>query len=68
MSFSTGLKGIKPEDAQAAEDLVFATLSRLVSDGLPADAVEAGVNAWNSPCAKTTPVRSRAACRLCCAP
>ena len=45
MSFSTGLKGIKPEDAQAAEDLVFATLSRLVGEGLPADAVEAGVNA-----------------------
>jgi presequence protease len=43
--FSTGLKGIRPQDAQAVEDLVFTTLHDLVRDGLPADAVEAGVNA-----------------------
>jgi len=45
MTFSTGLKGIRPEDARAVEDLIFATLGDLVRDGLPADAVEAGVNA-----------------------
>jgi Zn-dependent M16 (insulinase) family peptidase len=45
MLFSTGLKGIRPKDAQAVEDLVFTTLDRLAREGLPADAVEAGVGA-----------------------
>ncbi len=45
MFFSTGLKGVRPEDASAMEDLIFDVLARLSRDGLPADAVEAGVNA-----------------------
>ncbi|MHC1712618.1 MAG: insulinase family protein [Solidesulfovibrio sp.] len=45
MTFSTGLKGIKPGDGKAVEELVLKTLAGLVRDGLPADAVEAGVNA-----------------------
>ena len=45
MTFSTGLKGIRPGDAQTVEELIFATLAELVRTGLPADAVEAGVNA-----------------------
>ncbi|MEF3695929.1 insulinase family protein [Desulfolutivibrio sp.] len=44
MSFSTGLKGIDPEDASRVEELVLATLEGLVRDGVEAEAVEAAVN------------------------
>lgn len=43
--FSVGLKGIKPETAEEVERLILGTLTWLVDSGLPADAVEAGVNA-----------------------
>jgi hypothetical protein len=45
MHFSTGLKGIKTGSDKAVEELVLTTLAGLARDGLPADAVEAGVNA-----------------------
>jgi len=44
MSFSTGLKGIDPEDAARVEELVLATLEGLARDGIEAEAVEAAVN------------------------
>jgi Zn-dependent M16 (insulinase) family peptidase len=44
MSFSTGLKGIDPEDATRVEELVLSTLNGLVRDGIEAEAVEAAVN------------------------
>ncbi|KHK01438.1 insulinase family protein [Desulfovibrio sp. TomC] len=45
MFFSVGLKGIKPGTSAAVEQLIVDTLTRLAAEGLPADAVEAGVNA-----------------------
>lgn len=45
MFFSVGLKGIKPGASAAVERLILDTLTRLAAEGLPADAVEAGVNA-----------------------
>ena len=45
MFFSVGLKGIKPGTTTAVEQLISNTLTRLGAEGLPADAVEAGVNA-----------------------
>ncbi|MHC1790778.1 insulinase family protein [Solidesulfovibrio sp.] len=45
MFFSVGLKGITPGTSGQVEQLVLETLTRLSADGLPADAVEAGVNA-----------------------
>ncbi|MFP5259332.1 MAG: insulinase family protein [Acidobacteriota bacterium] len=45
MFFSVGLKGIKPGASAAVEQLIRDTLTRLAAEGLPADAVEAGVNA-----------------------
>ncbi|EHJ48664.1 Peptidase M16C associated domain protein [Solidesulfovibrio carbinoliphilus subsp. oakridgensis] len=45
MFFSVGLKGIKPGTSQEVENLVRGTLTWLADGGLPADAVEAGVNA-----------------------
>jgi len=43
-AFSTGLKGIKGEDAQQVEDLVLATLRELVTNGIEPGMVEAAVN------------------------
>jgi len=43
--FSVGLKGIKPGTAGEVEKLVRGALSGLAEAGLPADAVEAGLNA-----------------------
>lgn len=45
MFFSVGLKGIKPGTSQAVETLALETLAGLAAGRLPADAVEAGVNA-----------------------
>lgn len=45
MFFSVGLKGIKPDAGQAVETLIRETLASLADGKLPADAVEAGVNA-----------------------
>lgn len=44
MYFSTGLKGMDPEQAQAVEDLILDALRDLVETGLPSDLVEAAVN------------------------
>ncbi len=44
MTFSTGLKGIDPENALRVEELVLATLRDVAEQGVPADAVEAAVN------------------------
>lgn len=44
MFFSTGLKGIEPENAQAVETLVFNTLAALVEHGFPPEYVAAAVN------------------------
>ncbi len=45
MCFSVGLKGIRPGDAGAVESLILDVLAALAREGLPDDAVEAGVNA-----------------------
>ncbi|WP_300156820.1 insulinase family protein [Solidesulfovibrio sp.] len=45
MFFSVGLKGIKPGTAADVERVIHGALTWLVDSGLPADAVEAGVNA-----------------------
>jgi Zn-dependent M16 (insulinase) family peptidase len=45
MFFSVGLKGVAPEATGQVEALILETLTRLAAEGLPADAVEAGVNA-----------------------
>lgn len=45
MFFSVGLKGIKPGTARDVENVVHGALTWLADSGLPADAVEAGVNA-----------------------
>ncbi len=42
--FSTGLKGIRVEDAEKVEKLIFDTLETLARDGIDPDAIEAGVN------------------------
>ena len=42
--FSTGLKGIRAEDADKVEKLIFETLSSLARDGIDPATVEAGVN------------------------
>ncbi|MCE5334980.1 MAG: insulinase family protein [Desulfobacteraceae bacterium] len=44
MFFSTGLKGIRGEDAEKVENLIFETLSDLSREGIDRDSVEAGVN------------------------
>jgi hypothetical protein len=41
---STGLKGIKMEDAEKVERLIFDTLTSLARDGIDTAAVEAGMN------------------------
>ncbi|WP_459937745.1 insulinase family protein [Desulfonatronum parangueonense] len=42
--FSTGLRGIRPEDAPQVERLVRETLEALVRDGVPMDLTEAAMN------------------------
>ena len=42
--FSTGLKGIAPDDAGKVEELVLSTLEALAEDGLDADTVAASLN------------------------
>lgn len=42
--YSIGLKGLKPEDADKVQTLIFDTLTALVDDGIPGDAVEAAIN------------------------
>ncbi len=44
MYFSTGLKGIRTEDAPAVEALIFDTLRELSEKGIDADCIEAAVN------------------------
>lgn len=44
MYFSTGLKGIKPADADKVEALIVDTLRALANDGIEADMVEAALN------------------------
>jgi presequence protease len=41
---STGLKGIKTEDAEKVEHLIFDTLTALARDGIDPEAIEAGMN------------------------
>ncbi len=42
--YSIGLKGLKPEDANKVEPLIFDVLAGLVDNGIPSDAVEAAIN------------------------
>lgn len=42
--YSIGLKGLKPEDVDQVQTLIFDTLATLVDDGIPSDAVEAAIN------------------------
>jgi len=42
--FTTGLKGIKAENAQQVEQLVIATLARLASEGIDPQTIEASLN------------------------
>ncbi|MCG8533277.1 MAG: insulinase family protein [Desulfovibrionales bacterium] len=44
MYFSTGLTGIKPEDADVVEALIFDTLNELVKDGIKKEYIEAAYN------------------------
>jgi hypothetical protein len=44
MTFSVGLRGIRPEDADRFEKLTFDTLSALAAGGMDPDLVEAGLN------------------------
>lgn len=44
MFFSVGLKGIRTEDADRVENLIFETLAALARDGINPETVEAGVN------------------------
>ena len=43
-TFSIGLKGVKPEDVPAVEQLAISTLAQVASEGFEADAVEASLN------------------------
>lgn len=42
--FSTGLRGMREEDAGQAESLIRETLEKLVRDGVPTDLIEAALN------------------------
>lgn len=42
--FSTGLRGMRVEDADRVESLIRETLEELVRDGVPADLIEAALN------------------------
>lgn len=42
--FSTGLRGMREEDADRVESLIRETLEKLVRDGIPTDLIEAALN------------------------
>jgi presequence protease len=44
VTFSTGLKGIDPADAEKVEAVVLETLQKLVSDGIDSGTIEASIN------------------------
>lgn len=44
MFFSVGLKGIEPGQEEAVKECIIATLEQLVSEGIDAGAIEAGIN------------------------
>lgn len=44
MYYSTGLKGIEPENVAAAEELIFAALKELVENGIPAPVAQSAFN------------------------
>ncbi len=44
MYYSTGLKGLAPEDVRKAEMLIFDTLGQLAEEGIPQAAVDAAIN------------------------
>jgi presequence protease len=44
LAFSTGLKGIDPEDAGRVETLIMDTLARMVSDGIDQETIAAALN------------------------
>jgi presequence protease len=44
MTFTTGLKGINPEDADKVETLILQTLEQLAQQGLDPDMIEAALN------------------------
>lgn len=44
MTFSVGMKGIRKEDADEVETLVYDTLNQLAADGLEPDMIEAALN------------------------
>lgn len=44
MYYSTGLKGVEPDDVPRAEALILDTLRNLAENGIPPEAVEAAVN------------------------
>ena len=44
MIFSTGLKGIAPEDADTVRDLIISTLTEIRDQGVEKDLIEAGLN------------------------
>lgn len=44
MYYSTGLKGVEPDDVPKAETLIFDTLAQLADEGIPRDAVDAALN------------------------
>jgi Zn-dependent M16 (insulinase) family peptidase len=44
LTFSAGLKGIKPDDAPQVEELVLGTLQRLADEGFDPEMIEAAIN------------------------
>jgi Zn-dependent M16 (insulinase) family peptidase len=44
MTFGVGMKGIRKEDAEKVETLVYDTLAQIAADGLEPDMIEAAVN------------------------
>ena len=57
MYYSTGLKGVKPDDLPRAEALILETLRGLAENGIPAEAVEAAVNSVEFAYRANTPGR-----------
>lgn len=46
MAFSTGLKGVAPENVDKVETLIFETLTALVKEGIDPDMIEAALNTF----------------------
>lgn len=44
MYYSTGLKGVEPENVARAEELIFAALRELVENGIPAEVAQSAFN------------------------